>query len=325
MFVRRSVLLALAGVLAAAGCHDVSQSDPAPVLVLATFDPGQPGVRPATIPLPNDLALQGAPGLPAGATRTGLFQLITLGGWPPPLSSWSPLPGIVIPIRTEVFDAATGTYAPGAPPTALDLDTVNASTVAIVGLNGSATQVTLALPAVYAPGSLILAPAGGVFAPGRYVVAVRGGPNGVKALVDGQPVPLEADSAIALIAPNKDLSQPQNQPPRPAGVTPEQFEAQMARLETVRGTFAVAMDWNRVAVPAAPAPDPCLLALGVSPPEGACWLPPIPALGGTLPTPGITAAFAGVDMVFPHEEIASIQTFEVFTPPPPALQDEVTP
>lgn len=320
MLVRRSVLLALAGVLAAAGCHDVSQQEPAPVIVVATFDPGQPGVRPATIPVPSDLALQGAPGLPAGATRTALFQLITLGGWPPTVSAWSPQ-GIAIPLRTEVFDAGTGTYSSGAPPAELDLATVNASTVAIVRLNNPATRVDFStITPVYASGALVLAPTGGVINPGRYVVAVRGGANGVKALVDGQPVPLEADQAIALIAPNKDLSQPQNQPP--GGLE----AAQVAALERLRGTFAVGMDWNRVAVPAAPSPtnpDPCLLALGVSPPEGACWLPPIPALGGTLPTPDITAAFTGVDQVFPHEEIASIQTFEVFTPP--ALQDEVTP
>ncbi len=319
MLVRRSVLLALAGVLAAAGCRDVDQRDPVPVLVLATFDPGEPGERAATIPIPNDLALQGAPGLPLGETRDALFDLIGFGGWPPPTSMWAPVQGVVIPLRTEVFQP-DGSYAPAAAPAELDLSTVDASTVAIVRLNEPPTVVPPATPAVYAGGALILNPVGGTFAPGRYVVAVRGGASGVKAIVDGEAVPLQADRPIALVAPNRDLSQPENRPPRPAGVSEEDFDAQLARLETLRGTFAVGMDWGRVDIGAV-----CQAALGVTPPEGECWLPPIPAppLDQPLPTPGMTAAFAGVDLVFPHEELASIQTFEVFTPP--ALQEEVTP
>jgi hypothetical protein len=320
MLVRRSVPLLLAGVLAAAGCKDVNQRDPAPVLVLATFDPTT-----GIIPLPNDLALQGAVGLPDGPQRDALFTLIGLGGWPPPTSMWSPVQGIAIPIRTEVFNDDQGFYEPGPPPADIDIATVRwaaddpASTVAIVRLNEPATEVALATPPVFFGGALILNPEGGAFLPGRYVVAVRGGRNGVMALVDGEPVPLEADRPIALVAPNKDLSVEENQPPGGLDAT------QVAALERLRGTFAVAMDWNAVDVPPEPAPDPCLLVLGVSPPEGVCWLPPVPQLGGTLPTPGFVSAFAGVDMVFPHEEIASIQTFEVFTPPMPELQDEVTP
>ncbi len=328
MLVRRSVLLALAGTLAAAGCKDVEQRDPAPVLALAAFDPAVP-----ILPLPNDLALQGAVGVEDPTRRAGLFQLIDLGGWPPDLThaAWAPFQGIAVPVTAQAFDDAEGEYAAAAAPTGIDTATIDETTVALVRLSdASPTPIPVAMVQFARPsdaaGFMVFRPVGdegpvALLAPGRYVFAVRGGPNGVHALFDTERVPLDADRPIALVAPNRDLSQAENRPPRPAGVSPEDFDAQMARLETLRGTFAVGMDWSRVEIGAV-----CLAALGVTPPEGRCWLPPIPAppLSQPLPTPGMTAAFAGVDLVFPHEEIASIQTFEVFTPPS-SLQEEVTP
>lgn len=322
MLVRRSVLLALAGVLAAAGCRDVNQRDPAPVLALAAFDPAVP-----IIPLPNDLALQGAPGVTDATRRAGLFQLIDLGGWPPDLTTaaWAPLQGIAVPISAQAFDETTGAYAPSAAPTGIDTETITETTVALVRLSDpTPAPIPVAMVQFVRPsdaaGFMVFRPVGeagpvAVLAPGRYAFAVRGGPDGVHTLFDTQRVALEADRAIALIAPNRDLSQPENQPP--GGLTPEQITS----LERLRGTFAVGMDWSRIAIG-----DVCLAALGVTPPEGRCWLPPIPTppLNQPLPTPGITAAFAAVDQVFPREELASIQTFEIFTPPP-MVQEEVTP
>jgi hypothetical protein len=313
MLVRRSVLLALAGVLAAAGCRNVDQRDPVPVLVLATFN-SQTG----TIPVPNDLALQGAPAQPLGETRDALFGLIGLGGWPPPTSMWSPAPAVAIPLRTETYAPGTG-YTPGDPPE-LDLSTVDEDTIAIVRLNDPPTVVALGTPQ-YAGGTLLVVPEGGVFAPGRYVVAVRGGVNGVQTTVGGEVVPLQPDSAIALVLANRDLSQPENRPPRPAEVPAEVFDDQMIRLEGVRRSLATGVDFNAV-VESEQIPDPeafCRNALrlpaGTPIPEDTCWLP--------SPSAGFAAAFDAVDLVFPHEELASIQTFEVFTPS--ALQEEVTP
>jgi hypothetical protein len=332
MFARRSVLLALAGSLAAVACKDVSQRDPAPVLALAAFDPALP-----IVPFPNDLILQAAPGVTDPTRRAGLFQLIDLGGWPPDLTSdaWRPAagapPGIYVFVHAQAFDPSSNTYTPAAPPATIDMDTVNAQTVAIVKLD--TTPATLIAPAVatYVPATPIPGIAAiyilpvtetpNILPPGRYVVAVRGGPNGVHfvAADDVTRIPLEADLPIALVAPNKDLSQEQNQPP--GGLSTDQ----VTTLERLRATFDVAMDWGRVNIAAV-----CLAALGGIPPEALpenrCWLPPFPAppLEQPLPSPGITAAFAAVDMVFPHEEIASIQTFEVFVPPE-MLQEEVAP
>ena len=323
MFVRRSVLLAVAGVLATAACRDVEQRDPAPILVLATFDPGQPGVRAATIPLPNDLALRGAP-FQTGATQAGLLGLIDLGGWPDDYSNaaWSQIQGIAIPIRAQAFNPATGAYVPAAPPTDIDADTLTERTVAIVRMSDAtptvlrAARVAFSRPSdeVGAVAFLVLRPAGddGIplaeFPAGRYVVALRGGSNGVHALVGEDRIPLEADLPIALIAPNRDLSQPENQPP--GGLD----EAQITSLETLRASFALPLDWTRVA-------DETTCRTNTPIPEavaypGRCWLP--------APSTAITPAFAAVAQVFPHEEIASIQTFEIVDVGA-ALQEEVTP
>ncbi len=311
MLVRRSVPLLVAGVLAAAGCKDVNQRDPAPLLALATFDPTT-----GSIPLPNDLALRAAPNLPDGDTKTALLGLIIAGGWPNVLvpEAWGP--GITVPIRAEGFVAGTGAYSPTDPPTGIDVATVTDDTVAIVRIDGTPTRV----PAAYAgyaagaqAGTLVLVPTDGTaplaaLQPGRYVVAVRGGDEGVHVLFGDQRVPLEADRPIALVAPNLDLTQPENQPS--GGLAP----AQIAALESLRASFALPLDWGLV-----DDETTCRNNVPMQPSTtfpGRCWLP--------APSGSITPAFDAVNQYFPHEEIASIQTFELFNAIP-SLQDEVTP
>jgi hypothetical protein len=292
MSVRRSGPLALAAVLAAASCNKtVSQRPPAPTIVLATFNPGGAGV-PAVIPLPNDLALEAAPSQ-TGLVRELLFSYINDGGFPGDQT-------ITVPIRSENYDPNTGAYAPAAaPPAGIDATTVNAQTVAIVRVDVNPPQVLPPTLAAYDATAGVLRIRSVTGLPvGRYVVAVRGGDNGVKTS-DG--LRLGADQAIALIAPNRDLTQPENQPPVP--LTP----AQIASLEQLRALFAHGLDWGKV-----PSDPICRQALGIPAaapfPEGECWLPP------QAPSPGITAAFDAVDVVFPHHELASIQTFEIAAP-----------
>ncbi|HYD41796.1 MAG TPA: hypothetical protein VEB43_13290 [Anaeromyxobacter sp.] len=328
MLVRRSVLLALAGVLAAAGCKDVEQRDPAPVLALAAFDRGQPGVRAATIPLPNDLALRGAPY--AGGLSATFFDYIDDGGWPESFAEWAPFPGIAVPVWAQAFDEETGAYAASAAPTAIDTDTITADTAVLVRVTDETpAPIPVAMVQLVRPSDavayIILRPVGETgpltsLPPGRYVFAVRGGPNGVRALFEDVSVPLQADRGIALIAPNRDLSQPENwppRPPRPEGVTEEefqaQFEAQMNQLNTLRLGYASPLEWSRVA-------DEATCRAGVplpltEPYPGRCWLAGPPA--------AIMPAFDAVDLAFPHEEIASIQTFEVVADA--AVREEVTP
>lgn len=293
MSLRRAGILALAlGILAAGCAKEVKKHAPPAQLVLATFDPGVPGQRAATIPLPSDLALKAAPSMPIGVTREVLFSFISGNGWPGDQV-------ITVPIRLETYDAATDRYVVSTtPPAAIDPATINAQTVAIVRLDVSGATPIAPELAAYSPdpanttqGVIRIRPKGGLPA-GRYVVALRGGTNGVKT-ADG--LPIEADKPISIIAPNKDLTQHVNWPP---GMTSDLA----AQLDALRLTFANPLDWNTV-----PSEAACKAALQMTDPipEGECWLP----TGATA-----TAAFTAVSSVFPHTEIASIQTFEVASP-----------
>jgi pimeloyl-ACP methyl ester carboxylesterase len=295
MSVRRSGILALAVVLAAGCSKSVSQRAPAQKVYLAAFDPTT-----ATVPLPNDLALQAAPTLPAGVTRELLFTYIDGGGWPGDQS-------IAIPIRTIAYDAANNRYVPSSEPApGIDPTTVNARTIAIVRVSDSPPTVLEPQVLAYAPdpanpaiGVLRIRPVEGL-AVGRYAVALRGGGAGVKTS-DGQPI--GPDQAIALLAPDKDLTIPENQPT--GGLQP----AQVAQLEQLRFLFDKGLDWAPV-----PSLPTCQAALGAAitvSPGGSCWLPPLPP--GTVSS-GVTAAFQAVDLVFPHDQLASIQTFEIAGP-----------
>jgi alpha-beta hydrolase superfamily lysophospholipase len=296
MSLRRSGFLALALVLAA-GCKEVSKRAPVQTVYLAAFDPGT-----GTVPLPNDLGLQAAPGqAPASIPRNLLFTFIGGGGWPGDQV-------ITVPIRTISYDAAANKYVNSPTPApGIEAASVNAQTVAIVRVSDSPPTVLTPQFLGYGPdsvnpaiGVLRIRPVEGL-AVGRYVVAVRGGASGVKT-TDGQPI--SADQVIALLAPNKDLANPENQPI--GGLTP----AQVVQLEQVHATFAHGWTWG------AP-PDPatrlatCVGALGLPAPaalpEGTCWLP--------LAVSTTTAdAYTGIDLVFGHADAASMQTFNVASP-----------
>ncbi len=294
MHARRAASLALLLVLAACS-KEVSQGAPATDVVLAAFatdatNPaylaGTPGPK---IPQPSDLGLQAAAALPASAQKELLQLFATSGGFP----ADQEVP-ITIPVRAVRFSA--GAYAPVAVPD-LDLATVPANARVIKLDGGGVTEVafevggysksadglvgTLTLRKVLANGSRR-------WPSGRYVVALRGGPSGVRTTAG---VPLSAEQPIALIAQNRNLASPENQPP--GGLTP----AQVIQLEQLRGLFANALPWCNVTTP----------ALGWNP-----LVPPLaPAACGAAPVVPLESPFAAVAARFPLGEVASIQTFEI--------------
>jgi hypothetical protein len=276
---------ALAAALAAASCVPEVEQDSPEALVFAAFDPGT-----GQIPLPNDLALANLP--PSGPVRTALEQVIRDGGF-----RVSQTQGVVIPFVTLSFQEATGAYRPETTPPAIDVATVTPSTVAFVQYDVTPPLVVDDFIAVYGsnaadPNDLVIVPrpeSGAFVAGGRYVVALRGGANGVKT-TDGRPV--NALGPIALIAPNVDLTIPANTPP---GITaPELVALEGGTTQQplgLRDFYALPLEWNPVD----------------SPPPGPPFEPPwTPA-----PASGLVPPFDAVALVFPHEEIASIQTFEM--------------
>lgn len=290
MFRRNAILPLVAMALALAGCPDVEQDPPKDRIVLAG------DLQNRVIPLPNDLALLAAASLPdaAGVQKELLVSFVNTGGFPSDQEV-----AVTVPIRMLTKDA-TGAFSVPGPAPRLDLTTVNASTVALVHMNAAGGPAAVAFEAAEAPATCGTPP-GPTYActnlglrrapaadgsrrwdPGaRYVVAVRGGANGVKT-PEGEIV--GADTGIALIAANKDLSLPQNQP---VPLTP----AQVQQLETgfapglnlgLRDFFNERLDWT------SPAPG--------------LWVP--------APSASTPSAFEAVASVFPFQEIASIQTFE---------------
>jgi hypothetical protein len=290
MSLRRTLPLALAlGSLA--GCPEVDQDGPPASVAVATFDPNT-----ATIPLPNDLALRAAPPAGAGGLQGELLRsFIAAGGFPADQEVAITIP---IAVKTRQPD---GSYGNPTAPAALDLATVNDSTVALLRLDTDPVQRLqrcTATPAAapcfeptYANGALTLrrnAPDGSRRwdAGGRYVVAVRGGGAGVKT-ADG--LALGADTPIALIAPNRDLSSAEFQPP--GGLS----AAQVATLEGLRSFYAQPRAWVPLNDAAACAP-----VTAPAPPAVPCWAP-APGQGAS--------AFDAVATVFPTAELASLQTF----------------
>jgi hypothetical protein len=269
MTFRRSALLAVPLVLAA--CTNVTPEAQPATLVFATFDSTT-----GTIPTPNDLALQAVPTLtqPLQAAQRELLQaFIDAGGFP----SDQEVP-VTIPIRAVKWDAATGAYVPAPAPT-VDLATVTTSTVAVLSVGGGVS--TVAFEAVASPGKLVIrkkADASGSrrWTPGaRYVVALRGGPGGVKTTTG---LPVNADQGIALVAPNLDLANPNNQPP---GGLPAPLVAQLKGLQAALWS---PLAWAR---------------------NGAgLWTP--------APSGSVTGAFPAVrDHAFPPAEVAAITGFGV--------------
>jgi hypothetical protein len=271
MLHRRAPILAILAVLAAACTEEVEQNGAPDEVVIASFDPAT-----ATIPLPNDLALQASPTLPAGVQKELLQSFVVKGGFPSDQEV-----AITVPIRTFTRDAETGEYSPSTTPPSLDLTTLNEGTVAVVKVAPGAAERVPVEVGGYANGALTIrkVPVNGSrrWAPGRYVAALRGGEHGVKT-TDGRAI--GAQDIIALVAQDADLSNPENQPP--GGLRP----AQVTQLNQLKSLYANPVDWN-----GAPAANPT------------AWQPGAPAQGQL-------SAFAAVDTVFPHEELASIQTFE---------------
>lgn len=286
---RLSVSLALSlAALAVAGCPDEVEEVTREPFARAVFDPDVP-----SIPTPNDLALQAAPGVTDPTTRGALFALIDAGGFLADPST----PGLgqlsLIAIPYERVTAGVGST----PTAALDASTVTGSTVAIVRVSGDAPEVFAPAVVQNNPGLLVMLPAAvPPYVPGaRYVVAVRGGPDGVKT-ADGDQV--YASSVIALVTnPDVNLDHPDA---RPASVTDEQA----ADLATLKLALTAPLNWMRVASDAV-----CRAALGIPAgapfPEGRCWLP------DPAGDPGVLPAFNAVNLVFPVEEAISIQTFEI--------------
>jgi len=278
-------------VLTLTACPSVDRvGAPPDKLAFATFDSVN-----SVIPLPNDLALQRAPGLPTGVQKELLGSFVAAGGFPADQEVAITIP---ITIRSRQAD---GTYGASAAPDGLDLPTVDDAHVALFRVDVSpaqrllrcATPVTAvcwepsyAVPANSTSGQLSLRrndPSGNRRwdAGGRYVVALR---TGVRTS-DGLSV--NADGPVALIAPNHPLTVVENQPP---GGLPA---ATAATVEGLRNLYATSRTW-------APVPDAATCA-GAGVPVSPCWLP--------LPSTSATAAFDVVQQVFPLAELAAIQTF----------------
>jgi dienelactone hydrolase len=255
------LVLAFASLLA---CTDVKQEKPAPQLVIATF-------ASPNIPTPNDLVLQAVPTLPDGAQKELLQSFIDAGGFPSDQEVT-----ITIPFRAVNWNGSA--YVETTPPD-LDPATVTPATVALLKVDGAPQAVEFEVGSATA-GRLVLrkkADASGSrrFAPGRYVVAVRGGASGVKTTAAQGAMPVNADQAIAIAAPNKDLTVKENQPP---GLTP----ALVAQLEAVRKVLWSPLTWGNV---------------------NGLWTASVDTT--------VTPAFAAVAPSFAPTEVATIATFGI--------------
>jgi hypothetical protein len=277
MSLRLKVSLTLALALLAAACKDVKQEAPAQTLVIASFSP-------PAIPTPNDLALQAVPTLPPGLQRDLLQSFVDAGGFP----SDQEVP-VTVPLRALAFDPATNRYAPTGVPT-IDVATITAANAVVVKIDGPQPALVETESGPAQPGAVIVrkkADASGSrrWAPGRYVFALRGGPNGAKTI---EGVPVSPDTAIALTAPNKDLTKSENQPP--GGLPP----AAIPQLESIRAVLWNPVDW-------APA--------GAAAPKA--WAPCAPGTAG-CETGTVSPAFAAIQAQgIPPSEVASIATFEI--------------
>lgn len=342
MSLRRFAPLALAS--AVLGCQaDIPNQAPPSTLVYAiSFPSCSDATQALSAPSPNDLALRAVTTPPtppqcAGQATPSPAQILALqsfalaGGFPRAAGATTPLPITIqfVEVQTSADPQCGPNFLP-APPTPaaipfpdLDPASVTATTLALVRYDTtSAQQVPFAvagydrttgvLTIVNATGGVPGAPWD---AGGRYVVALRGGANGVKTKT-GQPI--AAQNATFLLAQDKDLTQFENQAILRACVTnpndPVQagvVQATVNQLVTLQSLYRgqpIATDttnplhpifWTRV--PPAPAAGPVV------------WTP-VPS--GTNGTPLLPRSpFAAVDIVFPHAEIATIQTF-VIAPTP---------
>jgi hypothetical protein len=297
MSFRRSAALALAAAALVSGCAKQVDQQPSPnEIVVAAFnspvcsDPN-PLLCPTLVPTPNDLALQAAPTLqpPLVAQKALLQAFVAAGGFPNDQAV-----GITIPIRKLTFDAASSLYVLSAKAQAPVVDTTSlvttgaARNVVVLKIDsGTAVEQAVEVDAANCTTGQIAfvkaaSPSGSrVWAPGRYVFALRGG--SVKTTTG---LLVDADQAIALVWPNKDLSNPNNQPP--GGLDP----ALVAKIEPVRKALWNPVDWGNV---------------------GGYWsCGPNPADPGNCPVvAGGIGAFPAVASYFPPDQVAVIGTFEV--------------
>ena len=234
MSLRRNTAL-LAFVLAAACAKDVKPEASPSFVDYAVFDPSA-----SAIPLPNDLALASAAGLPDGAQKDLLLAFAAQGGFPN---------DIEVPITIDFERKPVGPGASSAP-------TLDPATVRPIGHAGGPTVALFKLtpggpvPAAYDTAAVTQTPtpsgsrttlrlrapqkdpANRDFSrnwePGvRYAVVVRGGASGVKT-IDG--FQIHAMPAMYLLLAGKDLSKPENQ-----GLLPDPSAG--AQLEQIRTNY----------------------------------------------------------------------------------------
>ena len=271
MRLRRAGSLVLA--LSLAACTKVTQSAPPASFVIATFNSDT-----GAIPLPNDLALQGAPAVLPLAQREVLQAFIRGGGFPNDQEVPVQIPFSKLTWSAEATTAYPyGHYVTSAPD--LDLATVTATTVLLLRTDVS-PPAAVAYEKAYNSTTGVLslrkpAAANGTrhWDGGRYVVAVRGGKDGVKT-TDGTPI--DADLGIFLAVQGKDLSNKANQPP---GMT----AAQAAQAEGLRQALTLPLDWSATSA----------------------------GLWAAAPSTSVTPAFTAIDATFPHAEAVSVATFAI--------------
>lgn len=278
MHFRRSAAALLAAAALFSGCKKVSQEPSPTELVIAAFNSAVVPGGAAAIPTPNDLALQAAPTLPASAQRALLQAFVSAGGFPGDQAV-----GITIPIKRLALDASTGAYVlstpPAVDPTTLTTGAAPTFVVLRIDVDPPELQAVQVDAANCTTGQIALQKAPSrsgsrAWAPGRYAFALRGGAGGPRT-TSGHVI--DADQVIALVAPNKDLSNPNNQPP---GGLPS---ALVARLEPVRAALWQPVDWNA---------------------SGGLWT-------ANAANPSGWGAFPAVAPYIPAEEVAVIGTFEI--------------
>jgi hypothetical protein len=288
----RSLFPLLAATLAIAGCPSVDQTGPATVSV-ATFD-----TTSGTIPIPNDLALQQAPGLPSGLQKELLLSFINAGGFPSDQET-----PIDIPVSQRQRNP-DGSY--GAPaPASVDLTTVTDSSVVLYRVDTTPAQrfQKCASPptapcweAEASPGLLVLR-RNGPDGNRRW----DSGPNGAHYVVATANtikttggVAIEADAPIQLTA-----ASTQNIAQNPEALPSNLPPAQVQQLGQLQGVFANGVTWSKVS-----SPQGCAQG-GI--PVAPCWLPvpngnaPSAIASVTPPQPG------GI----PQAQIASLTTFTI--------------
>lgn len=309
-------------VLAVLACQaDIPNQAPPSTVVFAVTVPSATdgtqavGARPLSPPFPNDLLLQSATCNAAAQLVTGCTfpvpdevfgfkDLAAAGGFPATGAATTPLP-----IRIQLIEKATTTDPSCAPaanatPAFPDIDpaSITRANFALVRYDtGTPTEVPFVVPpgtAGYDPttGVLTILPAQPWEHPaplgGRYVAALRSGDHGIKTS-GGQPVVLAAQTSAYLISQGKDLTKAENQGLLRSCLRDPVLTATAVQLERLRQAYSTSRFWTNVTTP---------VALGWQPVDPA-QLPPLPV--------ALPAAFVAIDAVFPHAEIATIQTFVI--------------